>query len=334
MVEPELLLVQKHGAWTFPPTKFRPEEDLYQALARPMEEDLGLPPGSYFPEKELKAISSSRESPAYQGLSNDWYLYPVVVSLTEEGWQRVQALGESVRWLSPKKVLEQATEPNVRAIAEFLCEPDQESLGPFAKRPSMDALASHWAASQAAGFRLIHGEQVRRILDSGDRAFNLRVADPYLPYQRQGLGFTWSFFTPKDKQDVHVHGLPAVEIYGVMEGRLQIWFKPMHQRGVRTWHCRTLAAGDWAEVEPLQCHFACWLEPHGLGTVVKAAGSGELAGVGRLGASGKTTCEHCSSQSQCVISPVMQELMLQYSRPYPERDYRRIAELAEAEEIR
>jgi len=131
-------------------------------------------------------------------------------------------------------------------------------------------------------------------LQSGERAFNLRVADPYLPYQKQGLGFTWSLFTPKDKQDVHVHGLPAVEIYGVLEGQLQIWYKPLSERGVRTWQCQTLYGGDWAEVEPLMCHFACWVESSGIGTVIKSAGSGELAGVGRLGVSGKTTCKDCN----------------------------------------
>jgi hypothetical protein len=180
-------------------------------------------------------------------------------------------------------------------------------------------------------------------MDAGSRAFNLRVADPYLSYQRQGLGFTWSFFTPKDKQDVHVHGLPAVEIYGVLEGRLQVWHKPMDQRGVRAWRCRTLNAGDWAEVEPLSCHFACWLDREGLGTVIKAAGSGELAGVGRLGASGKTTCtwkgpdsrvQHCSNHGHCAMPPDMAQLFAEYQKPYQDRDYDQIAALAESAEMR
>jgi hypothetical protein len=94
----------------------------------------------------------------------------------------------------------------------------------------MDALSSHWAARNKSGVRHVKATDIREILDAGNRAFNLRVADPYLAYQKQGLGFTWSFFTPKDTQDVHVHGLPAVEIYGVIEGRLQVWHKPMGER--------------------------------------------------------------------------------------------------------
>lgn len=283
------LLVEKQEQLTFPPTKFRPTEDLYHALVRPMEEDLGLPEGSYFPENELKPIPSAGESPRYPGLTKHWHLYPVVISLTDEGRQRLANASMDGRML---------------------------------------IVASRWAASQQAGFRMVRSNQIRQILDAGSRAFNLRVADPYLPYQRQGFGFTWSFFTPKDKQDVHVHGIPAVEIYGVLEGRLQIWHKPMNQRGVRTWQCRTLHAGDWAEAEPLSCHFACWLAPRGLGTVIKAAAGGELAGVGKLGVSGKTTCQHCNVCSQCVMPPTLQELIDQYGKPDVQRDYERIEKLA------
>ena len=99
---------------------------------------------------------------------------------------------------------------------------------------------------------------------------------------------------------------------------------------MRTWQSRTLCAGDWAEVEPLYCHFACWGTPEGLGTVVKAAGSGELAGVGNLGVAGKTTCEHCNVGSQCLIPPSMQDLLSQYAKPFSERDYVLIARLVAA----
>ena len=188
----------------------------------------------------------------------------------------------------------------------------------------MEAMACHWAASHTSGMRTVRKADVERILASGDRAFNLRVADPYLPYQRQGLGFTWSFFTPKDTQDVHVHGMPAVEIYGVIEGRLLIWHKPMNQRGARTWQHTILEPGDWAEMEPLECHFACWLTPHGLGTVIKASAQGELGGHGRIGEKGKTTCKDCSMNGACLFHPGMTELMSQYSQPYGKRDYVRI----------
>jgi hypothetical protein len=339
----EYLLVTKQGYPTFPPTKFRPGEDLYSALVRPMEQDLGLPAGCYFPEEELPVIPNAGKSLRYPGLSKQWYLYPVVVSLTAEGLANLERIvskkgpvHDLLRpvWWSLDEVLTRAEEPNVRAIATFLR--DQRpglSEAPPAE-PSMEALACSWAAEHGGGVRVVRDADIRRIIGAGSRAFNVRVADPYLPYQRQGLGFTWSFFTPKDKQDVHVHGLPAVEIYGVMEGRLQLWHKPMDQRGVRAWQCRTLNAGDWAEVEPLNCHFACWLDRNGLGTVIKAAGSGELAGVGRIGTSGKTTCEDCNVKRNCLVPPEMGELLVEYQKPYDQRDYSRIGAVAEAAELR
>ena len=322
-----LALLEKNGSPTFPPTKFRPGEDLYHALKRPMEEDLGLAPGSYFPEQELPMIPSDGESPRYPGLARRWHLYPVVVSLTDAGW-RALARKKQLHWWELSEVLFQAQEPNIRAIANFIREHQPDVINKPPGAPSMDAMASCWAASNSGPLRVVRGDELREILASGDRAFNLRVADPYLPYQKQGLGFTWSFFTPRDLQDVHVHSLPAVEIYGVLEGTLQIWSKPMNQRGVRTWQCRTLRAGDWAEVEPLHCHFACWLEREGLGTVVKAAAAGELAGVGKLGVSGKTTCPHCNVHGQCCLAVPLQALFEQYQKPFAERDYAAIAHLA------
>ena len=339
----EYLLVTKQGYPTFPPTKFRPGEDLYAAMVRPMEEDLGLPAGSYFPEEELPVIPNAGESPRYAGLSKKWYLYPVVVSLTSEalaGLEKSIADDRSVlrslspSWWSLDEVLKRAEEPNVRAIATCLRDNPTDLLKKPPAEPSMEALACSWAARHSGGVRVVRNADIRRIIGVGSRAFNLRVADPYLPYQKQGLGFTWSFFTPKDLQDVHVHGLPAVEIYGVLEGRLQLWHKPTDQRGVRAWRCQTLNAGDWAEVEPLNCHFACWLDRDGLGTVIKAAGSGELAGVGRLGISGKTTCKDCNVKRNCLMPPDMARLFAEYQEPYEQRDYDQIAVLAKSAEIR
>jgi hypothetical protein len=117
------------------------------------------------------------------------------------------------------------------------------------------------------------------------------VADPYLRYQQQGVGFTWSFFTHKDRQDTHVHGAPVVEIYGVLEGRLEIWWKPYYDRGTSAWKHRILEEGDWAEVDSLRCHIVHWLT-EGKGVVFKA-GPGPLAEVGRLGVKGKTPCAGC-----------------------------------------
>ena len=322
------LLIRKHGQPTFPPTKFRPGEDLYHALVRPMEQDLGLPAGSYFVEEELPMIPNAGESPRYPGLSKKWYLYPVMVSLTDDAFARLEKAGDQMLWWRVDEILVYAQEPNILAIANYLPKYRHDLLVQSPHGPSMDALASRWAAAQESGVRLVRDADMRRILDAGSRALELRAAAPYQPYQKQAMGLMWSFCTPKDALDVHVHGLPAVEIYGVIEGRLQLWHKPMNERGVRTWRCQTLQAGDWAEVDPLHCHSACWLDRQGMATVIKSAAVGELPGVGKLGVSEKTTCEHCNVQRQCVIHPQLLELLKEYSKPYEERDYARIAAIA------
>jgi hypothetical protein len=324
----QFLMIYKQGQMTFPPTKFRIGEGLYQALVRPMEEDLGLPPLSYYPENELGMISNEGESPRYPGLTKQWYLYPVDVSLTPEAAASLKIDGTELVWWTLDEILQNAKEPNVRAIAKFILQKHPELQNSTYAQPSMDALASHWAARNRGGVRHVKSSEIHSILAAGERAFNLRVADPYLPYQKQGLGFTWSFFTPKDTQDVHVHGLPAVEIYGVIEGRLQVWHKPMTERGVRTWRCVTLEAGDWLELEALHCHLAFWIDPQGLGTVIKAAGSGELAGVGKIGIAGKTTCRDCNVHSQCLMHPRMLQVLEEYSKPFDQRDYDKISALA------
>lgn len=322
------LLIQKQGQITFPPTKFRPGEDLYSALARCMEQDIGLPLGSYYPEKELEMIPNHGLSPRYPGLPKRWHLYPVDISLTEHAQEILKKIGHKVLWLTLDQILNQAEEPNVKAIAGNIKENNPKLMEEVYPYPTMDALAAQWAAQNQGGARVLRRGEIEKILDAGSRAFNLRVADPYLPYQKQGLGFTWSFFTSKDKQDVHVHGLPAVEIYGILEGRLQIWFKPMNQRGVHSWQTMTLETGDWAEVEALYCHFAFWLDAQGLGTVIKAAGSGELAGVGKLGVAGKTVCEDCNVREQCMLNPRMIELLEEYQKDFEQRDYDKIAAIA------
>jgi hypothetical protein len=139
---------------------------------------------------------------------------------------------------------------------------------------------------------------------------------PYLRYQLQGLGFTWSFFTHKDKQDIHVHGAPIVEIYGVLDGQMEIWWKPYYDRGTSAWSHRMLEPGDWVEVDALQCHIVHWLT-EGKGTVFKA-GPGPLTGVGRLGEKGKTPCEDCP----CMKPPEVLKLeQLLSGRAAPQRDH-------------
>ena len=345
--QPErFLLIEKQGHAAFPPTKYRPGENLYAAMERPMAGDLGLPEGSYFPEVELPVIANAGESPRYPGLNKRWWLFPVTVSLNDAGWEALERLSQRHWWWTLDEVLERAKEPNILIMARLL--KDREDIRAAMRtppvKPSMDALACHWAAhaSHELGVRIVTDETLERILDAGDRAFNLRVADPYLPYQRQGLGFTWSFFTSEDKQDIHVHALPAVEIYGVIKGRMQLWYKSMGERGVRVWRCRTLGPGDWAEVEPLVCHFVCWCTPEGLATVIKAAASGDMAGVGRLGVAGKTTCqwvtpdgrkEQCANYGQCTYPPALRDLEQEFHHAHANRDWKRIAVLTkEAQE--
>jgi mannose-6-phosphate isomerase-like protein (cupin superfamily) len=179
--------------------------------------------------------------------------------------------------------------------------PDHLLLG-VPDRPSAYALAMRWFNRNRSGVRHLTRQVIDDVLAAGDRAFNLRVADPYLRYQLQGLGFTWSFFTHKDAQDIHVHGAPVVAIYGVLEGRMEIWWKPYYAQGTSAWSHRILEAGDWVEVEPLQCHVVRWLG-EGKGVVFKA-GPGPLAEVGRLGVKGKTPCEGCicvKPQQVCAL---------------------------------
>jgi hypothetical protein len=154
-----------------------------------------------------------------------WYLFPVDISLNQDGHHALASSTLSISWHTPEEIEKIAIEPNIHSIIGSVRK-NSELLESVWSQPSMNALACYWAYQHSGGVRVVRGEEIRSIIQSGDRAFNLRVADPYLPYQSQGLGFTWSFFSPKDTQDLHVHGMPAVEIYGVFEGNLQVWHKP------------------------------------------------------------------------------------------------------------
>ncbi len=329
--ESQFLLIKKQDYFTFPATKLRANEDLYHALIRALDEDLKIKSGKYFIEEELPMIPSSGTSPRPKhgdGLPKNWFLYPLVMSYHEDALDAIPL--DQINWMTIDEIIDQNKEPNILTIAQMIKKNRSDLCSEPPKTPSMDALACAWSAQNSQEVRIVRQNDIKGILNIGNRAFNLRVADPYLPYHKQGLGFTWSFFTPKDKQDLHVHGLPSVEIYGILEGELLLWYKPMNQRGARSWSFQLLRAGDWAEVGPLQCHFACWLTKDGLGTVIKAAGAGELAGVGRLGISGKTVCQwkdhagneqHCSNYGHCLIHPIMEKLMIEYGKPFEDRKY-------------
>ena len=313
---------------SFPATKFRNNEDLYNALGRIITGDLNLDENAFYPETELPMLKNRKNSRTYPGLEKDYYLFPVEISLSEKAWEKLEK-DSNLYWYSLNEIPQKTNEPNILAIIRQLIEittsdSKQEInpvMGPVKRKPTMDAIASMWAKQNKEGVRKLEKNTILHILNSGNRAFNLRVADPYLAYQRQGLGYTWSFFTPKDKQDIHLHGQPAVEIYGVLEGQFVLWHKPMYERGALVWKKEVLNSGDWIEVEALHCHFGYWTTKEGYGTVLKAAGIGELAGVGRIGISGKTVCKECPVEKQCQKHPEMLPILKEYQKIFEERDW-------------
>jgi hypothetical protein len=327
--EIEYLLMPKIGyELSFPATKFRVNEDLYAALSRVCTGDLGLEGNSFFPETELPMLENHKESRHYPGLEKDYYLYPVEISLNPGAWEKL-GKNSTLSWFTLDEIPDKTNEPNILAIGRYLKQmtsgdnkrPENQFLTEVKENPSMDALANMWSRQNNEGVRKLEKKTITEILNAGNRAFNLRVADPYLAYQRQGLGFTWSFFTPKDKQDIHLHGEPAVEIYGIIEGCFVLWHKPMYERGALVWKREVLNPGDWIEVEALHCHFGYWVTKEGYGTVIKAAGTGELAGVGRIGVSGKTVCKECPVEKQCQKHPEMLPLIKEYQKVLEDRDW-------------
>jgi hypothetical protein len=327
--EVEYLLMPKiANKPSFPATKFRNNEDLYNALGRIITGDLNLDENSFFPETELPMLKNRKESSNYPGLEKDYYLYPVEISFTEKGWEQLEK-NNTLSWFTLDEIPNKTKELNILAIVKqlqdiIINEKKQDSpviLGPVKSNPTMDALASMWAKQNNEGVRKLKKKTISEILNAGNRALNLRVADPYLAYQRQGLGFTWSFFTPKDKQDIHLHGQPAVEIYGIIEGQFVLWHKPMYERGALVWKKEVLNTGDWIEVEALHCHFGYWTTKEGYGTVIKAAGEGKLAGVGRIGIAGKTVCKDCPVEEQCQKHPEMLPILKEFQKVFEERDW-------------
>jgi hypothetical protein len=273
-------------------------------------EDLGLREEDYALEQEVEPAHVEMDSPT-RGEPTGYTIYPVAVWVEPAQHEplRTRVKGD---WLSCEQALaDPQISPTAQAVFQLLRaredrldqryrqdpaseqkpEAPRRLLGEVPERPSMDALAKKWFSKKRSGVRHLTWKTLEQILDVGNHAFNLRVADPYLRYQLQGVGFTWSFFTHKDPQDVHVHGAPVVEIYGVLEGSLEVWWKPYHDRGTSAWCQRILEAGDWLEVDSLQCHLVCW-SAEGKGVVFKA-GPGPLAEVGRLGVKGKTPCKEC-----------------------------------------
>jgi hypothetical protein len=278
-----------------------------------LKDELGVPADAYALEQELDAVDHEMTSPTHVGTSTRYTIYTLDVWVHPDQREPLRSRNNG-QWLTcDQAIADPLLSPTARKAFATLKSRDEgfriNPPGPEAKRdalqaealrrvfsrvpdrPSMDALARNWLGHNLRGVRHLDKNTLGEILEVGDRSFNLRVADPYLPYQMQGLGFTWSFFTDKDKQDCHVHGAPIVEIYGILEGRMEIWWKPYYERGTSAWNHRVLNAGDWLEVDSLQCHIVHWLGA-GKGVVFKA-GPGALAEVGKLGVAGKTPCVEC-----------------------------------------
>ena len=252
------------------------------------QEDLGLHEHEYVLESELESASLELASPT-QHVTTQYTIYPVDVWVDPSQRDDLQ-MRTNGQWLSlDASLAHPQLSPTARAVfttlrdrhANYLATAPEnphdrlqaEVLSRLfampADRPSMDGLATKWLRKNRNGVRHLAKQDLDNILTAGNRAFNLRVADPYLKYQMQGLGFTWSFFTHKDAQDCHVHGAPIVEIYGILEGRMEIWWKPYYDLGTSAWNHRILEPGDWLEVDSLQCHIVQWLT-EGKGVVFKA----------------------------------------------------------------
>jgi hypothetical protein len=307
--EPYLALPAKKTV-ADPLAEFRVGTPLDTYVDRILQEEFGVPADAYALEQELRAVHMKMVSPA-TGLRTHYTIYPIDLWVDPAQREPLRQRKGGV-WLTCEQaashpqvsptaghILRFLPKREVKLDAHYARYPQHEEqpeaprrlLKDVSDRPSMDARAKQWLSHNLRGVRHLPRKTLDEILEAGHRAFNLRVADPYLRYQMQGQGFTWSFFTDKESQDCHVHGAPVVEIYGILEGRMEIWWKPYYERGTAAWNHRILETGDWLEVDSLQCHIVHWLT-RGKGVVFKA-GPGPLAEVGKLGITGKTQCIEC-----------------------------------------
>ena len=122
------------------------------------------------------------------GLSHDWNLYPVDTSLAADGWTHVADASPDRAWWTMDEVVSMAGEPNVLAIARFIKANHPDLITDARRAPSMEALASHWVHKQGAGVRVARRDEIRNILGAGNRAFNIRVADPTSHTNGRDLG--------------------------------------------------------------------------------------------------------------------------------------------------
>jgi hypothetical protein len=306
---------------------FEEGDSLERFLDTLMVDELDLKKDDYVLEQEIDPVQSVLESPT-RHVPTQYTIYPLDVWVHPDCREKLRQKVNG-RWYTCADALKLPDLSQTAAkVFELVLQREQELkekyardpklknrpdaqrllLDAVAEQPTMEGLARKWLSRNRRGVRCLRKDQLDQILDVGNRAFNLRVADPYLRYQMQGVGFTWSFFTEKDPQDLHVHGAPVVEVYGVLEGALDVWWKAYHDRGTSAWSHRTLHPGDWLEVDSLQCHIVHW-RGNGKAVVFKA-GSGPLAEVGRLGVKGKTQCaDDDGKPCHCMKPPAVEQLI-------------------------
>lgn len=287
-----------------------------------MEGQFGLEPDEFAIEQEMGSVR--HRGPAVKSkVRKDFTLCPVDVWVRPD---KRAALREQLggQYLTCGEILKHPLgSPQLREVFGYLARlenelaqrdardaaaaADEESLHRLMvsvpDRPSMYALARRWFNRNPGGVRHLPKAVLDDVLAAGEGAFELRVANPWLRYQLPGQGFAWSFFTHKEGQVIHIHSAPVVEVYGVIEGRLEIWSKPYYNRGTSAWSHEIVEAGGWIEVNALQCHFVHWLGA-GKGVIFRA-GTGLQAEAGRLGVGGQTPCDRCT----CVKPPEVLKLL-------------------------
>jgi hypothetical protein len=174
-----------------------------------MQHKLTLPDEYYALEQEPPPAEKEMVSPTH-GVPAHYTIYPVEVWVDPAQREPLRK-GVAGQWLTCEQAI---AHPRVSPTAQTVCkqlltrehaldvqyathpadeqkpEAPRRLLREVPARPTMDALAKKWLSHNRGGVRHLPKPILDAILEAGDRAFNLRVADPYLRYQLQGLGFT------------------------------------------------------------------------------------------------------------------------------------------------
>jgi hypothetical protein len=221
-------LVYPHDKWpyeTLPAKKtiedlfapFRLGSSLEHFLEELLEKEFKLAADDYALEQELPPVVVEMPHSPSHVLATRYTIFPLDVWVEPSRRQQLQET-VSGRWLTCNEALaEPRLSPTTADVfqallhreaeltkeyaqhpeAERQAETPRRLFGTVPDRPTMEALARKWLHANRGGVRHLPKAVLDEILGTGTRAFNLRVADPYLRYQMQGVGFTWSFFTHK-----------------------------------------------------------------------------------------------------------------------------------------